>query len=295
METKVYDRKLNKMIIEKQYKKGYLDFLYRTIPGRILLKYFFSSKLFSRLYSIYLDTKASVKKIEPFIKKYNIDMSDYKNKQYKSFNDFFTREIEQGKRPYSAENNSLISPADARLTAYRIDEELKINIKKSIYRICELVRDESIGCQYHNGTCLVFRLTVDDYHRYHYIDDGYMSGKKVINGILHTVSPISSERYNVYSENQREVSVLKGENLGEFIQIEVGAILVGKITNHSVEKFGRGDERGYFSFGGSTIILLFREGAVQVDADILKLSEEGIETKVRMGEKIGGINKCLED
>ena len=189
------------------------------------------------------------------------------------------------------ERNTLISVADAKLMVYKINDELKMNIKNSTYTISELLRDDILGKGYHNGTCLVFRLTVDDYHRYHYIDNGYVERRKIINGVLHTVGPISSKRHNVYIENQREVSVLKTENIGEIIQIEVGAILVGKITNHKKDKFKRGDEKGYFSFGGSTILLLFKEGVIKMDTDILKFSKEKIETKVRMGEKIGGIIK----
>lgn len=291
METKVYNRKLKTLVIEKQFKKSYLDFLYKTIIGRIFLKLFFSTKCFSKLYSVYLNSKKSVKKIEPFIEKYSIDMSDYKYKNYNSFNDFFVREIKPDKRPYPMDWNTLISVADAKLMVYKINTELKMKIKNSIYSISELLKDDMLGKSYHNGTCLVFRLSVDDYHRYHYIDDGYVERSRTINGRLHTVGLISSERYNVYIENQREVSVLKTENLGEFIQIEVGAILVGKITNHKAREFKRGHEKGYFSFGGSTILLLIKEGVIKVDSDILKFSKEGIETKVRMGQKIGGIIK----
>jgi phosphatidylserine decarboxylase len=108
---------------------------------------------------------------------------------------------------------------------------------------------------------------------------------------LHTVRPVSAERYRVYIVNHREVSVLETENIGEFIQIEIGAILVGKITNHQVISFKRGDEKGYFSFGGSTIVLLFKDGAIKIDPDILEFSQKGIETRVRMGEKIGVVIK----
>lgn len=292
METKVYDRKSKKLVIEKQFKKSSLHFLYKTMVGRILLKLFFTTKCFSKLYSIYLNSKKSLKKIDTFIKKYNIDLSDYKSKDYTSFNDFFVRKIKPDKRPYSLDQNTLISPADAKLMVYQINNELTINIKNSTYTIRELLKDDTLGLSYHNGTCLVFRLTVDDYHRYHYIDDGYVKQHKIINGKLHTVGPISSERYDVYIENQREVSLLQSANLSEFIQIEVGAILVGKITNHKVTTFKRGDEKGYFSFGGSTILMLFKEGAIKIDPDILIYSNKGIETKVKMGENIGGTIKC---
>jgi len=118
---------------------------------------------------------------------------------------------------------------------------------------------------------------------------GVLKDKKVINGCLHTVGPIASKRYKVYSENHREYSVLAMKNFGEIIQIEVGALLVGKIKNHPVTTFNRGDEKGYFCFGGSTIVLLFKGNTIKVDEDIISYSQKGIETKVKMGEKIGSL------
>lgn len=173
---------------------------------------------------------------------------------------------------------------------YEIDDDLKMNIKNSIYTVGELLNDEKLSREYKNGTCLIFRLTVDDYHRYCFIDDGSLKYRKVINGRLHTVGPISSKRYKVYSENNREYSVLKTRNFGKVIQIEVGALLVGKIKNHSIKVFKKGDEKGYFCFGGSTIVLLFKEKVIKMDEDILEYSKAGIETKIKMGEKIGETN-----
>ncbi len=291
MEIKVYDRKLKTTVVQKQFKEGYLKFFYKTVMGRILLKYIFATKTFSNLYAVSMNSKRSVKKIKPFVEKYNIDMSHYQTTSYSSFNDFFVRKINCGKRPCAPDQKDLISPADAKLLVYGIDNDLRMNIKNSVYKVNELLRDDKLGEQYQNGQCLVFRLTVDDYHRYHYIDDGYIKYHRTINGVLHTVGPVSAERYRVYIENHREVSVLETENIGEFIQIEIGAILVGKITNHQVISFKRGDEKGYFSFGGSTIVLLFKDGAIKIDPDILEFSQKGIETRVRMGEKIGVVIK----
>jgi phosphatidylserine decarboxylase len=132
-------------------------------------------------------------------------------------------------------------------------------------------------------------LTADNYHRYHFVDDGTIIDHKKIKGKLHTVSPISEKRYRVYIENQREVTHLATKHLGDVVQIEVGALQIGKITNHSVEQFNKGDEKGYFSFGGSTVILLIRKGRVNIDGDIRQYSQSGIETKVKIGEKVGGI------
>ena len=109
---------------------------------------------------------------------------------------------------------------------------------------------------------------------------------KTINVKYHNVGPIAFDKYKVYPESQREYSVLKTENFGEMIQMEVGAMLVGKIVNHDIKTFKRGDEKGYFLYGGSTVILIVKENIIDIDQDILDASSIPMEIKVKQGEKI---------
>lgn len=287
MEVKVYDRKSSVIYKEEQFKAKQSDFLYNTVAGRVLLKLFIASKTFSRLNALSNSGRKSIKKIKPFIEKYNIDMTDFEQKEYSSFNDFFARKFLPDKRPVAADKNALIAVADSKLSVYKIDDKLEIKIKNSVYTLEELTRDSKISGDYAAGTCLVFRLTVDDYHRYCFFDSGKLVSTKTINGCLHTVGPVSAERYKVYSENYRCVSFLKTEHFDETVTIEVGALLVGKIISHPMTDFKKGDEKGYFLMGGSTIVILLKRGTVKIDGDILVHSEQGIETKVKMGEKIG--------
>lgn len=286
MEVRVYNRRFSEVNIEEQFKTKQSDFLYNTTAGRVLLR-FIASKTFSRLNAVSNSGKKSVKKIKPFIEKYGIDMSDFEAREYRSFNDFFSRQCLPGKRPFSDSKDDLIAVADSKLTVYSIDDELKIKIKNSVYTVEELVRDSKIANGYTGGICLVFRLTVDDYHRYCFFDSGKVLGTKTINGCLHTVGPVSADRYKVFSENCRSVSLIKTENFGDAVYIEVGALLVGKIINHPVADFAKGDEKGWFQMGGSTVVILLKSGTVNIDADILEYSNQDIETKVKMGEKIG--------
>jgi phosphatidylserine decarboxylase len=282
----IYDRDNDKTYEEKQYGEKKLKFLYNTIIGRMLLR-IIVSKLYSRMSAIYDNNKLSARKIKHFVDEYNIDLNDYKNNKYKSFNDFFIRKIKQSKRIADTEDNHLISVADAKLSVYKIDDHLSIKIKNSIYTVDELIHNSDIASIYKNGYCLVFRLTVDDYHRYIYLDDGHLLDTMKINGVLHTVTPIATKKYKVYCENYREWSLLSTNNFNEVLQIEVGAILVGKINNSNNLIFKRGEEKGYFELGGSTIILLFKENVINLDKDILDCSKRGIEVKIRLGEKIG--------
>lgn len=290
MSIKVYDRQHHRMIQEEQYQEGYLTFLYETVIGRILLKWIFASKTYARLNAVYLNSKRSTKKIPGFVAQYHIPMNDYEKVVYQSFNEFFIRKMKKEARPICQAEDALIAVADAKLTVYPINEELRLNIKNSVYSVGDLIADEELAKKFGGGFCFVYRLTVDDYHRYHFVDDGRIRFHKKINGQLHTVSPISGKRYQVYIENQREVSLLATKHLGDVVQMEVGALQVGKITNYRVKQFHKGDEKGYFSFGGSTVILLIEKNRVSIEEDILHYSTLGIETKIKMGEKIGGIS-----
>lgn len=282
---KIYDRKNKKYIESKQYGQGYLEFLYNNIVGRLILKLIINP-FFSKIDGWYNDTKYSKRKIKKFIEKNNINMSIFEKKDYNSFNDFFTRKIDLEYRPISDDENALISPADSKLLVYKISDDLKLKIKGSTYTVNELVDNRVDLSSFKNGFCLVFRLSVDDYHRYCYIDDGKLIKQFHVKGKLHTVSSFSKD-YKIYKENSRVVNFLTTKKFSDIVYIEVGALLVGKIINNYKEKFKRGEEKGFFKMGGSTIVVLIKDNIVKISDDIMRLSNEDIETIVKYREKIG--------
>ena len=284
--AKIYDRQNQVYYEDKQFGGKALKFLYGNALGRVLLRLFIAGKWYSRRNAKKNSAPASRRKIAPFIKEYGIDMSDYEKRRYKSFADFFTRQIKPGKRPVGADKNELIAVADSKLLCYKITSDGRIPIKNSIYTASEII-GEKLPKEFYGGDCLVFRLTVDDYHHYCFFDDGKILREKYIDGRLHTVSPISAKRYKVYSENCRSVSLLQTQNFGTCWQIEIGALLVGLINNRKLTSFSRGEEKGYFEMGGSTCVVLLKKGAVSIDEDILRSSAKGIETKIQMGKRIG--------
>ena len=161
-------------------------------------------------------------------------------------------------------------------------------IKQSSYSIPRLLHSRKLAKRYEGGYCLVFRLCVDNYHRYHYFDDGIKGPNHFIQGKLHTVQPIALEKVPVFTENSREFTVMKTKNFGRVVQMEVGAMLVGRIVNHHGRHvFRRGEEKGFFKYGGSTIILLFEKDRLFLYDEILQASALGIETPVTAGEKLG--------
>lgn len=287
-DAKYYNRKEQKYEPANQYGGGLLEVLYHRPVGRFLLKIVIHP-LFSRMYGWYNGSRFSKRKIVPFAEKYGICMNDYESKEYNSFNEFFVRKIKAGKRPVDSTPEALIAPADSKISVYDIEACNRITIKGVSYTVEELLGHRLNMQEFLGGKCLVFRLSMEDYHRYIFTDDGRVSRRFSIQGKLHTVSPISKE-HKIYRENSRVVNVLRTKHFGKIIWIEVGALLVGKIVNHPIRQFERGMEKGYFQPGGSTIVMLLQKDAAVLDEDIDKICREGVEVKVLQGEKIG--SKC---
>lgn len=264
-----------------------LKYLYGSMPGRVLIKQL-AKPWVSKLAQILLSSGLSRIFIPFFIKWKKIDMKDYENKKYTSFNDFFIRKIIRSRRIIDQSPNHFISPCDGKLSVYPIGRDTRFMVKNTSYTLRSLLRNRNLADHYEDGTLLVFRLSVDDYHRYCYIDSGMKSKNFRIKGVFHTVNPIAHETVPVFKENTREYTILSSRNFGRLLVMEVGALLVGKIVNYHEKAYVmRGEEKGRFEFGGSTIIVCIEKGRVIIDNDIMENSMKGIETKVKMGEKIG--------
>lgn len=262
-------------------------FFYKTACGRSMLKVL-AAPTVSRACGKFLDSKASKGLAKRYIRKNHIDPNDYYGWPYRSFNSCFTRKIREEKRPIAPDPDSLISPCDGYLSAYKVDEGTVLPIKQSSYSVNSLLENDELASRYAEGTCLVFRLNVDNYHRYCYIDDGEKEDNTFIPGRLHSVRPVALEKYPVFVRNSREYTVMHTEHFGTVTQVEVGAMLVGKIKNyHSYYAPHRGEEKGLFEYGGSTIILLFEKGAVQLDPALFADTVAHKERQVRLGEAIG--------
>lgn len=263
-----------------------LNFLYKTAPGRLILKPL-SSPLVSKICGGFLDCRLSKPLISTFVKKNNIDLSDYESDNFKCFNDCFCRKIKDGHRMLDTDVSALISPCDGLLSAYKINGDTVLPIKQSLYTIPSLLGNGALAEKYKDGICLVFRLCVHHYHRYCYPADGAKEKNVFIKGKLHTVRPIALEALPVFTENSREYTVIKTDKFGDIVQMEVGALLVGKIHNHTVceASVKKGDEKGMFLYGGSTIILLLQKDS-QIKKELFEATENGIETPVLMGQRL---------
>ena len=264
------------------------EFLYKSALGRLLLKPLVSPGI-SRLAGKLLDNPLSAVLIPGFIRRNEIGLEDVKQETWTSFNDFFTRRLKDGARPVDADPAHLPAPCDGFLRAWPISEETVLPVKDVPYTVPDLIRSKKLAEQFCDGLCLVFRLTPKDYHHYVYPDDALQVLTRRIDGVFHTVQPHATEHADVYVQNTREYTLLDTDHFGRMVYMEVGALLVGRIRNRLFRRcrVRRGEEKGWFEFGGSTILLLVRPGVLELNEDIKKASAEGLETPVRLGACIG--------
>lgn len=264
-----------------------LEWMYGTPAGRLLVRLMIRPWV-SRAAGWLLDQRVSALAVAPFIRKNHISMADFEVRKFRSFNDFFTRRLKPGRRPIDRESSHLIAPCDSKLTAYPIESDSRFWVKGTEYTLGGLLQNEALARRFLGGTLLLFRLTVGDYHHYIYPDDGYIGKSTRIQGVYHTVNPAAASRFPIYRENTREYALLESAHFGPMLQMEVGAAMVGRIVNAPGDvPVVRGEEKGRFEFGGSTILLLLQKDAVIVDADILQNTREDAETIVQLGQRIG--------
>ncbi len=264
-----------------------LSFLYTNIFGRMLLKPLIQPQV-SKLAGRYLSSAHSKWLISKFIERNEINMDIYEECDYSSFNDFFTRKIKPDCRPVPEDLDVLISPCDCLATVYPIQENTTFSIKNTEYTLRSLLRSPRLAKRFRSGYAYILRLTVEDYHRYLYSVSGKQSKNYHIDGTFHTVNPIANDYLPIYKENTREYTVIHSKEFGDVLQMEVGALLVGKISNHKQSTVvTRGEEKGFFEYGGSTIVVLTQKGRVTPRSDLLTNSKNGYETKVLQAHPLG--------
>lgn len=288
----IYNRQSGEIEYEYTYKGGGLHFLYKTDLGKALTSSILNKRLISKMYGRAVRSRQSTSMIKKFVKHYNIDLSEIKRpiSSFRSFNDFFIRELKENARPFDKDPDSLIAPADSRLLVFDLAHKPNLPVKGYWYQLNELIKDKKLAREYSDGWCFIYRLAPSDYHRFCYIDNGLHDKVKRIRGVLHSVNPEALSSINkLISKNYRVLTVLNTENFGEVLNLEVGALLVGEIVNinRNAHSFLRGEEKGWFEYGGSTIIQIFKKGIIMPDKDILDNSHNNVECLVKMGERTG--------
>ncbi len=266
---------------------GLMRWAYQSRAGRALTGFLFNRRWPSRLAGWYADSRWSRRQIAPVIRNLGIDTGelDAPVESYATFNAFFTRRLKPGARPFALEPAEVASPADGRVLVYpQLQQTTLLPIKGKSFTVDALLGMPAAG--YAGGSLAVVRLCPADYHRFHFPCDARVIAQHRIPGRYHSVNTlVVAMGVDVFSENERQVTLLENEQLGEFALVEVGAFGVGSIVQtFTGAEVRKGEEKGYFQYGGSTIVLLFRRERVEFCPDLVAHSAEGIETFLRAGE-----------
>jgi phosphatidylserine decarboxylase len=231
--------------------------------------------------------------IEFFQDRINIDEFKEPIEHYQTFNQFFIRELKPGVRPIAYENNDAVavSAADCRLMAFNsVDDATRFWIKGRKFSLAGLLTDKFYE-DFKDGSLVIFRLAPQDYHRFHSPVTGKITKLEDIPGHLYTVNPIAvnSKYCNVFTENKRKICIIETKEFGKVAFVAIGATMVGTITftKNEGDEVKKGDEMGFFSFGGSTVIVVFQKKGISLDEDLLANSERSLETLVYMGNTVG--------
>lgn len=291
------DRESKKLKAEKVYGQWFLDLIYKNFLGK-KIRFLFTNKLFSALYGSFQDLPLSKTKYENFIKTYDIKMDEFELDRpdaevpYKTFNDFFVRKFKPGKRTFSESAPIFPAFSEGRYLVYQeISDSLSFPIK-GVYLNPKVIlgQENPWNSFFKGGSLVISRLCPVDYHRFHFPDEGKLVKSYRVEGDLHSVNPIGY-KYNqkLYLKNERHVNLLETKNFGKIAFVEVGAICVGKIvqTKKNSFNFKKGEEKGFFLFGGSSILVFIEKGRLFFDKDILENTEAKKETFIKLGSQIG--------
>lgn len=269
---------------------GMMRWAYQSTTGPWLTRFLFTQAWPSRLIGWLADTRFSRRQIAPVIRDLGIDTSELAEpvESYLTFNSFFTRRLAAGARRFAAEPEAVASPADGRVMVYPcLQKETVVPVKGKAFTVEALLGRPA--AEFYNGSLAVIRLCPADYHRFHFPCDGVVVEHRRIKGHYHSVNPFAlAMGVDVFGRNERQVTMIENERLGRFAFIEVGAFGVGRIVQTFIgPSVRKGEEKGYFAYGGSTVVLVFQPGRIQFKKDLLDHSTEGIETFLKAGEVLG--------
>ena len=284
-----YERDTGQIKTEKVAGEKWLVWLYYNPIGEATLWTMAKRKLVSSVYGKMMDRTSSTERIHPFIEDFDIDMSGVQEQKFKNFNDFFTRKLKDNARPVDTSLNIVISPADGKIMAYADISNSDFIIKGFRFDVSSFLDDPVLAQKYLEGTLIIIRLAPADYHRFHFPVSGNLTPGKKIEGDYYSVNPLAlRKKAEIFFLNKREYTIISNPLLGDVIMAEVGATMVGSIVHtYKGSTVKKGEENGYFRFGGSTVVLLFEKSKINIDKDLLINTAKGHETAVKMGERIG--------
>jgi phosphatidylserine decarboxylase len=292
-----FDRHSKQKLIEQVYGEKWLHRIYGNPLGRLVLWLAVKRSWFSRWYGYRMSKPQSRQLIPEFISKYGLDVSEFAEPvaSFSSFNDFFVRRLKPSARPIAQADDIAIFPADGRHMGFQDLSDLEgVFVKGQSFDLKSLFGSEEAAAPFEQGSLIISRLCPVDYHRFHYPSAGKASAPSLINGGLSSVNPIALRRdLSIFWQNKRNLSYIETDGFGRIASFEVGATCVGSMTyGQSLPGFvEKGDEKGFFSFGGSSVITLFEPNRILLAEDLLEHSAHNRELYARMGEPMGILPK----
>lgn len=294
------NRKTRAVETEKVMGESWLRWLYGGVAGQLALHLLVKRALLSHYYGWRMSLSYSAQKVLPFIVEHNLDSEEFAKSpfDYKSFNDFFTRALKPGARPLAGGDEVAILPADGRHMAFQnIDEAQGFYVKGEKFRLSSLFAEEKypesqreLTLRYRGGSMLISRLAPMDYHRFHFPVAGTPTQARLVEGTLFSVNPIALRRnVRCLVRNKRMLTTLDAGRFGKVMMVEIGATMVGSIRQTYVpgRPLPKGEEKGFFKFGGSCVITLFEPGRIVFDRDLVEATATQMETYAKMGERLG--------
>jgi len=286
----VIERKTGEKLRETPPNERFLRFLFHNPFGKLPLHLLIRRKILSVWAGKQMEKAKSTNRIAPFVKTFNVNMAEALKSisEYKNFNEFFYRKLKPNARPIQ---DGLVSPADGKVLAFEnIADTKNFFVKGNKFTLEKFLQYRHLAANYKNASLILIRLAPDDYHRFHFPYDGKIAASQQINGTYYSVSPYAvKENFTIFCENKRAYSILETKDKGDILLSEIGATMVGTIiqTYKTNSKVKKGEEKGYFAFGGSSVLMLIDSNKINIDTDILTNTKNGFETTVKMGEKIG--------
>ncbi len=288
-----YDRYQKTLCTEKVYGDKSLRWTYGTAAGKAALHLLVKRALFSHWYGWSMDRPGTRTKIEPFIEKFELDASEFVRSpgEFENFNEFFFRKLKPEARPIDSRDSSVTFPADGRhLCVPDLSQCDGLFVKGEMLDLRTLVGTDELAEHYRNGSLLLSRLCPTDYHRFHFPVSGVPGSAQLLNGHLFSVNPIAlCQNIQILATNKRVLTKLETGSCGTVLVMEIGATCVGGIcqTYKAGAQICKGDEKGYFRFGGSSTIMIFEPGRINFDEDLIEQSRQHRELYARMGDSMG--------
>jgi phosphatidylserine decarboxylase len=285
----VVDRETGEPFEETVLGEKWIRWAYQDAQSAILERILFRSAGISKLMGKWYDSSLSKRKIGPVIAELAIDVDEFAQppESYQSFNDFFARRLKPDARPFDTDPKLLVSPADGRVLVFpALDQHTFAPVKGYPFDIRKML--PGYADRFINGALAIVRLCPADYHRYHFPCSGDISAYGCIAGALHSVNPIAiASGPDVFGDNKRSYTIIESEHAGTICFMEVGAFGVGGIVNLRCSgHVAKMDEKGYFKFGGSSIVLIFESGRVRFCDDLVANSATGRETLIKVGQPL---------